>query len=531
MDKKWEMTDKEQAAIDATPDDSSKTACFADSAEAQPVNEPSVFRDQTVQGMESSVNDREATESSKGDASMTEASGSDGAMTDLSASNSMTFEPQDLPTENAAAQEEPVDTTEAQPIHATAKPFSDSTADSAYPSPYGQEPHPWQRVPDYQPTAYSPIEKKSTTPKGVKVFAMVLAVALLLTCGCTAGYLVGKKSGASGNRLFSETTLDLADRPQDTDAYSTAQVYDLVNKSVVGVKAYNQAGNGSMASGIIYTEDGYVITNDHIYSGIPGAKFKVTTYDGKVYDAAYVAGDTRSDLAVLKIDSDGFYPATFGNSNELITGENVVVIGRPNGVLENSITRGIVSLPKRRVSVNTNYSMNLIQTDSPINPGNSGGALVNMYGQVIGITSSKIIGEEVDGIGFAIPTATAKSVIESLIQYGCVNDRTKLGITYKMVDAVAAEVNNLPTTGVLIADISPESGLNGKVQKGDLITHVQGVPITTDGVILDAIEACKPGDSLEFSVYTKGGSTTVVRAELLPDTGASSYTASESLIQ
>ena len=136
-----------------------------------------------------------------------------------------------------------------------------------------------------------------------------------------------------------------------------------------------------------------------------------------------------------------------------------------------------------------------------------------------------------DGIGFAIPTATAKSVIESLIQYGCVNDRTKLGITYKMVDAVAAEVNHLPTTGVLIADISPESGLNGKVQKGDLITHVQGVPITTDGVILDAIEACKPGDSLEFSVYTKGGSTTVVRAELLPDTGTSSYTASESLIQ
>jgi serine protease Do len=297
----------------------------------------------------------------------------------------------------------------------------------------------------------------------------------------------------------------------------------MLNKSVVGITVYNKQGDGSVATGVVYTEDGYIITNDHIYNGVTGAKFKVKTYDGKLYDATFVAGDSRSDLAVLKIDDTGFYPATFGNSEQIVVGESVVAVGRPNGITENSITRGIVSLKERRVSITTSYSMRVIQTDTPINPGNSGGALVNMYGQVIGITSSKIGGEDYEGIGFAIPTTVTKNIVESLIQYGYVNNRCRLGISYKEIDAVGKEIHNYSVTGVLVASVNEDSDLYGKVEEGDIITAVNGVEITSDDVILDAIEFSKPGDTLQFSVYKKNGSTTTITAKLLPDIGSSSY--------
>ena len=244
---------------------------------------------------------------------------------------------------------------------------------------------------------YSPI-KKQPVSSGVKAFALIMAFIFTATIFCTVGYVFGSNKKPSLN--FGNTVLDLEERPSG-EVYTTSQVYDIVNKSVVGIAVYNDAGDGAVASGVVYTEDGYIITNDHIYEKIPGAKFKVRTYDGKIYDAVFVAGDTRSDLAVLKIDANGFFPATFGNSDQIVLGESVVAIGRPNGLEENSITKGIISLRERRISINTSYSMRLIQTDAPINPGNSGGVLVNMYGQVIGITSSKISSTDYEGIGFA----------------------------------------------------------------------------------------------------------------------------------
>ncbi|MEE0946091.1 MAG: trypsin-like peptidase domain-containing protein [Acutalibacteraceae bacterium] len=375
---------------------------------------------------------------------------------------------------------------------------------------------------DDQSFEYSPIKKdKAPLSKGLKLFAVVMALVIVVTGSCLGGYLVGINKYKGGN--FSSTTLNLTSKPADTDEYTAAQVYDIVNKSVVGITVYGSNGNMSTASGVVYTEDGYIITNDHIYEGIPSAKFRVRFYDGKEYSATFVAGDTRSDLAVLKIDAKGFTPAVFGNSDELVIGENVVAVGRPNQIEENSITEGIISLKDRRVSTSSNYTMKMIQTSTPINPGNSGGALVNMYGQIIGITSSKVAGEAYEGIGFAIPTTTTKWVVESLIEYGCVNDRARLGITYQTINEIVREIEKYDTTGILVVSVAEDSGLYGKVTEGDIITEVNGVAITSDSVILDAIESAKPGDSLDFTVYTSNGSTKSISAKLLTDTGSSSY--------
>ncbi len=378
-------------------------------------------------------------------------------------------------------------------------------------------------VMDYQPVTfdYSPVTKtKEPVSKGIKFFALIMVAVVIATSSCIGGYLLGINKN---NSNYSATTLDLTSKPADTDEYTAAQVYDMVNKSVVGITVYGANGNASTASGVVYTEDGYIITNDHIYENIAGAKFRVRFWDGKEYPAVFVAGDTRSDLAVIKIDGNGFTPAVFGNSNELVIGENVVAVGRPNQIEENSITEGIISLKERRVSTSSNYTMKMIQTSTPINPGNSGGALVNMYGQIIGITSSKIAGDAYEGIGFAIPTTTTKWVVESLIEYGCVNDRARLGITYQTINEITKEIGGYKTTGILVASVAEDSDLYSKVTEGDIITEVNSVAITSDSVILDAIEASKPNDVLEFTVYTSSGTTKHISAKLLPDTGTSSY--------
>ncbi len=393
----------------------------------------------------------------------------------------------------------------------------------------------WNIEPENTETAFKPVEyseiKKEPVGKGVKIFALVMAAIILMTTSCTVGYVIGNNRKLSGGNIFAETTLELEDKPDADDALTTAEVFDTVNKSVVGITVFNSSGEGSVATGVVYTEDGYIITNDHIYAGVVGAKFKVETYDGKFYDAVFVAGDTRSDLAVLKIDATGFYPATFGNSEQVVVGESVVTIGRPSGVKQNSLTRGVVSLKERRAALSSAYSMRVIQTDAPVNPGNSGGALVNMYGQVIGITSAKLImnsssdsgRDAYEGIGFAIPSTVTKRIVESLIQYGYVNDRGRLGISYKEINPVEKELNNYAVLGVAVAEVNADSDLYGKVEVGDIITAVNGAEITTDTVILDAIEMTKPNETLEFTVYKTNGSTETVTAKLLPDVGSSSY--------
>ncbi len=356
---------------------------------------------------------------------------------------------------------------------------------------------------------------------GLRVFAFVLAAVILLCAGLTAGYFFGRGSVKSGTGMGS-ASVDLAAKPASGDMMTAGQVYEEVNDSIVGIAVYNDSSMSS-ASGVVYTEDGYIITNDHIYDGIAGARFMVYTADGNEYSAEYVAGDTRSDVAVIKIsESEKLKPAVFGNPDELYIGEPVVAIGRPTGAqTANNLTGGYVSFVGRRAGTTSNYSMPYIQTDSAINPGSSGGALLNMYGQVVGITSSKIAGSEYEGMGFAIPMTTVKQVAESLISKGYVEGRAKLGISYTEIDSIYSEVYDMQK-GLRVASVDAESDLYGKVSEGDIIIAVNGKDITSADVILDEIANSLPGDKIEITVVGDKGESKV-SATLLADKGSSSY--------
>ena len=368
-------------------------------------------------------------------------------------------------------------------------------------------------------------ESSHTTKRnGIKLFFALICFLLAVSIAATAGYVVGSnKDKIIGNGIT------LSPKPSANEVLSTEEVYNKVNPSVVGITIYNDKGVSGYASGVVYSEDGYIITNDHIYENVKNAKFKIHDYQSNTFEAHYVAGDARSDLAVLKIDSDGFFPATFGNSDEINFGEAVVAIGRPNSPSDDSsITKGIISYPKRRVTNSTNYSSKLIQTDSAINPGSSGGALVNMYGQIVGITSSKLVGDSYEGVGYAIPTVTVKKIIESLIENGTVVNRGRLGFTYQQLDSFS-ETNGL-SYGLLIASVSEDSDMLNKVVAGDIITAVNGEKIVTDDVLIDTLEATLPGETLTMDIYTKSGITKQIKVKVLHDYGTSSYVTEEAEI-
>ena len=371
-------------------------------------------------------------------------------------------------------------------------------------------------------TPVKPTDDYKPVSRGLKYFAAVLAAVVLFTGASAGGYFLGRssvRSSGDGN-----AKIELAAKPAKTDEKTAAEVYEDVKESVVGIVVYNTAGQGSQASGVFYSSDGYIVTNDHIYADVPSAKFKIYTSDNKEYDAEYVAGDQVSDLAVLKINGSGFKAAQFGDSAQLNFGENVVAIGRPSDATDaSSITKGIISSVGRRVRTTSNYSAKLIQTDSAINPGSSGGALVNMYSQVVGITSSKLAGTEYDAVGYAIPTKTVKRIVSELISKGKVVSRAKLGITYTAINSVTAEINGYSTVGLYVASVAEDSDLHGKVNEGDVITQINNIEVTSDDIVLDIIEECSAGDKISVTVVTKAGAEKTFDAVLKANTSESSY--------
>lgn len=392
------------------------------------------------------------------------------------------------------------------------------------------EPFDYNKTVEKKPP-YVNIEKQAnsetTSTLGIKIFSGILALCIVAGICLVGGYFLGK----GGNKSIYKTDISTAikNKPVKADAKNAAEIFKSVNKSIVFIKVYNEKNtqNTGVASGVIYSKDGYIITCDHIYSSVSSPKFKVTLYDGKEYDAKYVAGDARSDLAVLKIDANDLVVAEFGNSDENVVGEEVYAVGYACGFADGaSITTGIISANNRRVtSTTTSYSTKFTQIDSAINPGNSGGALVNAYGQVIGITSSKISGTVYEGVGFSIPSVSTTSIADSLIKNGYVKGRPKLGITYTTIDSIVSKQTGMPT-GLCIAEISSDSELYGKnIPKGSIITHLNGEKITNSNIVLDAIDNSRAGDSLSITIYnSESKASKDYTVKLIEDKGSSSYT-------
>lgn len=310
-----------------------------------------------------------------------------------------------------------------------------------------------------------------------------------------------------------------------------AQVAAKVKPSVVSIVTYDTSSmfsqSQSQGSGIIYSADGYIITNSHVIGDTN--KNRVTVIlpaTQKEYEAKVLGYDTTTDLAVLKIDATGLTPAEFGNSDALVTGDMVLAVGNPGGViLAGSVSVGYVSGVNRVIDGNgtSTSAMKYIQTDAAINPGNSGGALVNMYGEVIGINTAKISGSDYEGLGFAIPILTAQPVVKDLSTVGYVTGRVKLGISCNEVTESMARYYGVPT-GVYVQSIDSNSDLNGKVSIGDVITKINGKKVASVTDVQDITTGMNEGDTVTLTIYRTGtyyndAKTFDVKVKLIADKG------------
>lgn len=300
---------------------------------------------------------------------------------------------------------------------------------------------------------------------------------------------------------------------------SAQEVYDKVVPSTVSVMAEIPLTQGetesSSGTGIFITSDGFIVTNSHVIGNTKSSLVTITTHDGEEYPAIVVGFDKTTDLAILKTEDHGFTPAEFGDASQLGIGEWVLAIGNPGGTnFTGSLTRGVISGLDRTVGEYSSNGMTYIQTDAAINPGNSGGPLVNMYGQVVGINSSKVAAQYYEGMGFAIPVSKAKDIIDQLLSDGYVEGRTRLGIT-------AQNVIYGEPSGVRIVEMEEGSSFSGtEARVGDIITAVDDTSVESLTDLANKLLDYKPGDQVKISLYRPDtGEELEVTATLLADNG------------
>lgn len=268
---------------------------------------------------------------------------------------------------------------------------------------------------------------------------------------------------------------------------------------------YVQSGAGS---GVVLTEDGYIITCNHVVSG--ANNIKVSLNDGTEYTATVVGGDSTTDVAVLKIDATGLTPATIGDSDSLAVGQSVLAVGNPLGELGGTVTGGMISALNREVTIE-DQTMSLIQMDASVSPGNSGGALFNASGDLIGIVNAKSSGDYAEGLGFAIPINTAYNVAMDLIQSGYVTGRPQLGISViTITDAATAARYGVTSAGIYISQVNPGSGAEkAGLQAGDRIVSVDNVLAETANDVVSKVQEKSVGDTVSLQVARKGQLITV----------------------
>ncbi|MCB8816173.1 S1C family serine protease [Desulfosporosinus shakirovi] len=319
-------------------------------------------------------------------------------------------------------------------------------------------------------------------------------------------------STLSSNRQ--NNTIQLISSTQ-TDTLTIAEIAQMNGDSIVEIRTETVATGGRMGqfvsegagSGVIISNDGYIVTNNHVIEG--ANKITVTLKNAETYTANLVGRDVKTDIAVLKIEASDLKAAILGDSSQLVVGELAVAIGNPLGELGGTVTEGIISALDRDIVID-GESMKLLQTSAAINPGNSGGGLFNAYGELVGIVNAKSSGSGIEGLGFAIPVNTAKTVIEQIISYGYVQGRIDLGITLlDIADLRTAMMYRVSNTGVYVVEAEQENGL----QSGDRIVSINGTEMTSSSDVKSVIESFSVGQVVEF-VLERGQQTLTIKITL-----------------
>ena len=306
---------------------------------------------------------------------------------------------------------------------------------------------------------------------------------------------------------YSDTAINVADKVQPSIV--GIQIEYSVTSFMFGTRSSTATASGS---GIIISEDGYILTNNHVVSSSSNSsyyqmseaqKITVKLYNSdQTYEAKIIGSDSQTDLAIIKIETTGLTPAELGDSNSVKVGEFAMAIGNPLG-LDSSVTCGIISAINREVTDEDGNKYIAIQTDAAINSGNSGGALVNSEGKVIGINTLKLSGTGVEGIGFAIPISSTIDVTQQLIQYNKVI-RPYIGITGREVTEDLSKRYNYPI-GVYIVSIDEFSSAEiSGLRIGDVITSADGTPVSTMEKLNEIKNSHNVGDDMILTIYRNG---------------------------
>lgn len=284
------------------------------------------------------------------------------------------------------------------------------------------------------------------------------------------------------------------------DALTVQEIVKENKNSIVGISASSNTST-STGTGIVMSDDGYIITNAHVVSGANTISVVFTDNDNETVTGKLVGIDSQTDLAVIKISKKGLTAATFGKSSNVQVGDAAVVIGNPLGFqLANSVTAGIISATDRKLTIE-DREMNLLQTDASINSGNSGGALLNAYGQVIGVTSAKVNSAYGEGLGFAIPIDTATPIINDLIKYGYVKGRPVLGITGETISEMVARYYNVPQGFVIRSVESGSAADEAGIEVGDIVIGINDTTVTSITEFNNIKADYKAGDEITITLY------------------------------
>ena len=391
--------------------------------------------------------------------------------------------------------------------------------------------------PEY-PQLETPEEPKKKRRTWLKITALLLALAIVASLGrallrsAINGLAAHNASGdsaqpaadASGAASAPESAgepyqRELTPLPETLPTYDsgktlTAQeVYGINVDAVCGIatevttNVFGQtASTAVVGSGFVLTEDGYVVTNNHVVEGTDNVSVKL--HDGSTYPAEVVGGDSLSDVALLKIEAEGLSHVAVGDSDAIAVGEGCIAIGNPLGELTFTMTGGYVSALPREINI-SGKPISMFQTDAAINAGNSGGPLFDMAGNVIGITSAKISGMAgsgamIEGVGFAIPINEALRVVYDLQEYGYVRGRAFLGVTVKELDAATADTYGLPVGPIVQSVVADSCADRAGIAVKDIILRFNGRMVQTYTQLMSALNKCSAGDEVTLHIYRAG---------------------------
>lgn len=388
----------------------------------------------------------------------------------------------------------------------------------------------------YTPT--TPIKPKKQNRAAFGIIVVVLAFAVSFA-GSYLGRTVGLPqqdgggvtSSVSSENESNNDSSSAADKGLASVVSTTTGDGGMDVKSVAGIAAdtvveitTEQISTGSRmqqlvmqgaGSGVIISEDGYIITNNHVIDG--ASKITVTLRDGTQYDAVLVGTDPKTDVAVVKIEAEGLTAAKLGTSSSLEIGEDIVVIGNPLGQLGGTVTNGIISALDREITVD-GTTMTLLQTNAAINQGNSGGGMFNSKGELVAIVNAKSSGTGIEGLGFAIPIDTALPIAKDLISYGYVQGRVELGVELiEVSDEITAWMYRVNATGVYISGIVDDSAAaEAGLMAGDRIVSIDGNAVTVASDVTNYLDGKAVGDTVNITISRDGrtGSVDITLREL-----------------